>query len=78
MAGAAFISSNVYPYEHSIKNGVTGFVCGSKRQWKNALRKLITDEHFRKEMVLNARYEVMNKYNIENGAKTIHDFFENI
>jgi glycosyltransferase involved in cell wall biosynthesis len=78
MAGAAFIGSKVYPYEHSIKNGITGFICGSKRQWKNALRKLITDERLRREIVVNARYEVMNKYNIENGAKTIHDFFEKI
>ena len=78
MAGAAFIGSKVYPYEHSIKNGKTGFVCGSKEQWKNALRKLITDEKLRNEMVENARKVVLDKYNIEKGYPTIYNFFEKI
>ena len=78
MAGAAFVGSNVYPYSRSIENGKTGFLAGSKNQWKNALRKLITNEKLRKEMVENARKVVLEEYNIEKHTQPIYDFFENI
>jgi O-antigen biosynthesis protein len=78
MAGSAVVASKVYPYEHSIKNGKTGFVCGSKNQWKNALRKLIESEELRKKIVENAKKEVLAGYNIENEAVKYQEFIESI
>jgi glycosyltransferase involved in cell wall biosynthesis len=76
MAGSAFIGSNVYPYEHSIKNGETGFICGSKNQWKNALRKLITDEALREGIVKKARKEVTQNYDIDKEVYKYNKLFE--
>jgi glycosyltransferase involved in cell wall biosynthesis len=76
MACSAFIGSNVYPYEHSIKNGETGFICGSKNQWKNALRKLITDEALREGIVKKARKEVTQNYDIDKEVYKYNKLFE--
>ncbi len=76
MAGAAVVASKVYPYEHTIKNGKTGFVCGSKNQWKNALRKLIESKELRDEIVKNARKDILENYNIEKEAKSYHQMLE--
>lgn len=78
LAGAVFIGSKVYPYEHSIEDGKTGFVCGSVNQWKNALRKLITNEKLRHEMVENARDVIFKKYNIKTCSNVISNFYEKI
>jgi len=76
MAGAVVVASKVYPYEHSIKNGKTGFVCGSKNQWKNALRKLIESEELRKTIVKNAQEEILKNYNIENEKEEYQKFID--
>lgn len=75
MAGCAVVTSRVYPYERSIKNGVTGFICGSKNQWKNALRKLIESEELRKELVKNAQKEIRENYDIDKEVERYNKLF---
>lgn len=62
MAGAVFIGSKVYPYEFSVKQGKTGYVCNGKNQWIKHISWLIKNESKRKELVESARKEVLEKY----------------
>lgn len=78
MAGVPFVGSNVYPYEMSIVHGKTGMLCGSTNQWVNALSKLIESEELRKELVANAREEVLKNYDIKKIAKQYEEFFESL
>jgi len=62
MAGACFIGSKVYPYEYSVKQGKTGYVCNGENQWVKHLSYLIENPDKRKELVKNAKKEVLAKY----------------
>ncbi len=62
MAGAAFIGSSVYPYEFSVKDGKTGYLAKNTSQWVKKMTYLIENPEKRKEMVKNARKEVLEKY----------------
>lgn len=62
MAGAAFIGSNVYPYEFSVKDGKTGYIAKNRNQWLKKMTYLIDNPEKRAEMVKNARKEVLEKY----------------
>lgn len=64
LSGAAFIGSDVYPYKTSIKNGETGMIAKSKRDWFSKLSSLIENEQKRKELVENAKKEVIKNYSI--------------
>lgn len=63
MAGAAFIGSDVYPYEFSVKNGKTGYLAKNKNQWVKYLSWLIESKEKRDYLVENAKKEVLEKYN---------------
>lgn len=75
MASCAVIASDVYPYERSITHGKTGLICGSKNQWKNALRKLIESRELRDELVKNAKKEIKENYDIEKEAEKYNKLF---
>lgn len=77
MAGAAFIGSNVYPYEMSIKHGKTGFIAKTKNQWVKYISWLIDDDGRRNEMAKAAKEEVLKKYNLETNTDW-KDFYEKI
>jgi len=68
MAGAAFIGSKIYPYEHSIKEGKTGYLAKSEAQWVKRMEFLIENPEKRAELVENAKKEVM-KINEESKKK---------
>lgn len=69
MAGAAFIGSKVYPYETSVKQGKTGYVCSSKSQWVKYISWLVENEEKRAELVANAKKEVLGKYNFKTNTE---------
>lgn len=75
MAGACFIGSKVYPYMNSIKQGKTGYVCNGKNQWVKHLSHLIDNEDKRKELVKNAKEEVLKNYS---NNKKHKDFYTNL
>jgi hypothetical protein len=68
MAGAAFIGSKVYPYEFSVDHGKTGYVCKGKNQWVRHISNLIENPVKRKELVKNAKTEVL-RLNAESKQK---------
>lgn len=77
MAGAAFIGSAVYPYYTSIRNRKTGFIAKNKKDWINYLSLLIENEEKRKEIVENAKKDVLEFYNIEKDNR-FRLFYENL
>lgn len=64
MAGACVVASNVYPYEHSIRNGKTGLLAKTPGDWIKHLSNLIERPELRKELHKNALEEVLGKYDI--------------
>ncbi len=76
MAGAAFIGSKVYPYEFSVKDGVTGYTVKGENQWVKKLGWLIEDPQKRKSMAREAKKEVI-KQSKEN-KKQWRDFYNYI
>lgn len=77
MAGAAFIGSNVYPYEFSVKDGKTGYLAKNTSQWIKKMTYLIENPEKRAEMVKNAKKEVLEKYSLSNLEKW-RKFYEGI
>lgn len=77
MAGSAFVGSNVYPYEFSVKHGKTGYLAKNKGQWVKYLSFLIENKEKRKELVENAKKEVLEKYNLETDTKW-SDFYKSL
>ncbi len=72
------VASNVYPYKHSIIDGETGFLAGSKNQWINKLSKLIEDKELRERMGRQAREAVLREYNIKDILDKYINFFEKL
>jgi glycosyltransferase involved in cell wall biosynthesis len=74
MTGASFIGSKVYPYEHSVKEGVTGYLADNPRQWERKLISLIENEGKRKEFVERAREHVLCE--TKTNKKKWKDFYD--
>lgn len=60
------IASKVYPFENSIKDGVTGKLVGSSElSWYEAMKELILDEEKRRSIGENAYNAVKTFYNMD-------------
>jgi glycosyltransferase involved in cell wall biosynthesis len=75
MAGQAMVMSNMPPYSDSVKNGKTGFLATSKRQWKKALDTLISNPELRAKMVEEAQKTILEKYEIGAVKKSYDSFY---
>lgn len=62
LAGACVVASKVYPYEHSIKHGKTGYLADSTNQWVKHLSYLIENKEKRQEVAHNALQTVLKEY----------------
>ena len=76
MAGAAVVASKVYPYEHSIKHGNTGYVCKGKNQWIKHLTWLIENKDLRQKLVRNARKTVLKEYSNNKKWEEFYKYLE--
>jgi len=65
MAKSVFVGSNELPYNTSIVNGKTGFLCKTVDEFVDTICTLIEDEELRKDIVNNARKEVLKNWNIQ-------------
>ena len=77
MAGAAVVASKVYPYEHSIEHGTTGYLAKNKNQWVRHISHLIENETKRLNLVANARQVILDKYDSNKDTKW-QEFFEKL
>ena len=55
------VASNVGAFSQKIMNNLTGILCDTKEEWKNALEKLILNSEYRKLIGLNAYNYVIKK-----------------
>ncbi|NCD17235.1 MAG: glycosyltransferase family 1 protein, partial [Actinobacteria bacterium] len=62
LAGACFVGSRVYPYQKSVKQGKTGFLCNKEASWVNTLSKLIENPSLIQEVAKNAKEQVIKNY----------------
>lgn len=53
--GIPIVASAVYPYEHFVRHGETGFLVRRDHEWSKYLRELVGDEAMRLEMGRKAR-----------------------
>jgi len=62
--GIPVIASDFGEYRNFVVDGVTGFLCSTGKQWKRALRELISDKALRESMGAKAR-ELAARHTIE-------------
>jgi glycosyltransferase involved in cell wall biosynthesis len=70
-AGIPPVASKVGEHCYIIQDGFNGFLCRDDQEWTEKLKKLLDDETLRKNMGLNARKTVKERYSMEKNAKTL-------
>lgn len=64
MAGAAFVGSDLEPYQ-MVNSGETGFLCSTEKEWVKAISTLIEHKEMRHSFVERAKSKILKKYNIQ-------------
>ena len=59
----SIIASNKTPYKESIQNNVTGLLCSSARDWKNAIESMTKEKH--RELSGNLHRYVKKHYDLD-------------
>lgn len=62
--GIPVVASDFLPYQGFVIDGVTGFLVRTQKQWRNAIRELVSDADLRESMGLKAR-ELAAQHTIE-------------
>lgn len=78
MLGCATVASNIKPYSPVIKNGETGLLAKTNKEWEDALDLLIKDEKKRRLMAKKAFIAVMEEHNIQKKAHLWVDAYQNL
>ena len=60
---SSIIASNTTPYKESIKNNVTGLLCSSSRDWKNAIESMTKEKH--RELSGNLNKHIKKNYDLD-------------
>ena len=60
---SSIIASNTTPYKESIQDGVTGLLCSSPRDWKNAIESMTKEKH--RELSENLNRYVKKHYDLD-------------
>lgn len=58
-----------------VEDGVNGFVCNSKEEWKESLATLLKDTCLRKKMGLEARKQIEQSYSVQANRRTFLGLF---
>lgn len=78
LMGAAFVGTNVGPYK-TVRNGLNGLlVNNTEQEWYEALKKLVTDEAYRKSLAKAAKESVSESWSIENNLDKLKNRVEYI
>jgi len=70
-AGIPPVASDVGENRYIIQDGVNGFLCRNSCDWIRKLRKLIESEELRRNMGINARKTIEERYSMERNAKAL-------
>lgn len=70
------VASKVYPYATSIRQGETGFVADSQREWETYLSQLIEDSMLRKRIADAAFDDVWTRFSAEKQVPTWHQVLQ--
>lgn len=70
-AGLPVISSPFGANKKIVIEGETGLFANSEQQWKNAIRKLVSDTELRKHMSKNGKQRVLDHYSISANCEKI-------
>jgi len=73
--GIPVAASPVGVNEKIVDEGVNGFLCRSKEEWVNALKKLLEDTNLRKQMGINGRKKIEQFYSVESNANNFLQLF---
>lgn len=65
MVGIPTVASKVYPYEHTVVNGETGFLARNTKDWIKYLRRLTRESGLRESMGERARHYVLENRTME-------------
>ena len=76
--GIPSVMSDVRPFQECIKEGKTGFLVNSKRQWYEKLKQLIDSESMRKNVGRFAYDEVKQNYSMDNVARSYTSILKEI
>ena len=75
-AGLPAVASPVGENRVVVEAGVSGFLAESEEEWREALRRLVSDAETRGEMTAAARAEAVMKYSVRRVAPDIEKFLE--
>lgn len=78
MCGVPTVASKVYPYEHSIDHGKTGYLARTTENWVYYLSKLIEDKDLREKMGRDAKREVIKEYSMVDHLDKYEELFKNL
>ena len=77
--GAAGVYSNVEPYTDVVRNNENGLlVDNTYNQWKDALLRLINDDHLRHRISERAQQDVLTNFNRQRAAHLFGDMLSNL
>lgn len=72
------VCSKVQPFEESIKNGRTGFLANTKKDWFEYLGDLIESESLRTSIGKEAYFDVKRRFNMDDTSKLYQHILEKI
>lgn len=73
--GIPALAHSVPPNDKIILNGLNGFICQSKKEWKSKLLALIKSKDLRKEFGENGRQHIENNYSLNSQFENFKSLF---
>ena len=73
--GIPAVCSNIPPYMLNVRDGETGFLCGSVEEWVIVLQKLINDKELRQRIGKQAMKHVREHYDIEKNIEEYENLY---
>lgn len=58
-----------------VDNGINGFICNSKEDWKSAIEKLLVDKELLKKMSEQTRIKIVEHYSVKSNSQNFIELF---
>lgn len=76
--GIPTVASNLNSYSEAITDGVDGFLANTEDEWVNKLLQLIQNPELRKNIVKNARENILENYSLNERVKQWDKIFKSL